>query len=226
MLPIQGVVFGGIGYEIGRFTILPRFLRKYHIYENENEKNRRKRIGKLAKRCVISFICSLIIPVVAFAFMQEAVDSRTAFTSGKTFDNFEDFKAYIETYKPQVSYYGNGVIVYEEDYTVLENGEYVDSDGEQEEGIYCEVPALKSDGNKDNYRVLYTYYHRNGEVMLTEWSVKNADRLPVTAYTAYDFQQSEAIHSAICTGLVLIMAGELIAALVVYLKKRKHILTA
>lgn len=226
MMPILTLIIGGIFYEIGKFAILPRILKKYGIIEDENEKDRCKKIGKLAKRCVISFVCSLIIPMVAFVAIQEIVDRRTTFTSGKTFDNFEDFKEYIETYKPQVSYYDNGVIVYEEDYTVLENGEYVDADGEQEEGIYCEVPALNSDGTKDNYNVLYTYYKRNGEVMLTEWSVKNAERLPVKVYTVYDFQQSEAIHSGICVGLILIMAGEFIVTLVVYLRKRKKILTA
>lgn len=225
LTPILILVVGGIAYEIGKFSILPRVLKKYGIAEEENKKYRRERIGKLAKRCIISFVCSLIVPVIALVVMQEAVDSRTAFTSGQTFDNFDDFKEYIETYKPRVSYYGNGVIVYEEDYTVLENGEYVDADGEQEEGVYCEVPALHSDGTKDHYKVLYTYYKRNGEVLLTEWSVKNEDRLPVTAYTVYDIAQSEAIHSGICVCLLLIMAGELIAALVVYFKKRKRILT-
>lgn len=226
LTPILILVVGGIFYEIGKFAILPRMLKKYGVMEEENEKDCRKKIGKLAKHCVIGFVCALLIPVVALAIMQEAVDERTAFTSGKTFDNFEDFKEYIETYKPQVSYYDNGVIVYEENYTVLENGEYVNNDGEQEEGIYCEVPTLKPDGTKDNYNVLYTYYKRNGEVMLTEWSIKSADRLPVTVYTVYDFQQSEAIHSGICVGLLLIMASEFIVTLVVYLKKRKKILTA
>lgn len=226
LTPILILIVGGIAYEIGKFSILPRMLKKYGVTEGEYEKDRRKRIGKLAKRCIITFICSLIVPIIAFVAMQGMVDERTAFTSGTTFDNFEDFKAYIETYKPQVSYYSNGVIVYEEDYHVLENGEYVDVDGEQEEGIYCEVPALNPEGTKDNYNVLYTYYKRNGEVMLTEWSVKNANRLPVTVYTVYDFQQSYAIHSGICVGLLLIMAGEFIATLVIYLRKRKRILTA
>ena len=114
--------------------------------------------------------------------------------------------------------------MYEEDYTVLENGEYVDADGEQEEGVYCEVPALHSDGTKDHYKVLYTYYKRNGEVLLTEWSVKNEDRLPVTAYTVYDFAQSEAIHSAICVVLLLIIAGEFAVTLILYIRKRAKIL--
>ncbi|MBQ8409333.1 MAG: helix-turn-helix transcriptional regulator [Clostridia bacterium] len=224
MTPLLAFTIGGIMHEIGKFAILPRMLEKYGISENEYEYARRKRIGKLARRCVLSFICSLLVPIIAFVAMQEMVDRRTAFTSGKTFDNFEDFKEYIETYKPQVSYYDNGVIVYEENYTVLENGEYVNEEGEQEEGIYCQVPALKEDGTKDNYNLLYTYYHRNGEVLLTEWSTVNKDRLPVTVYTVYDFAQSEAIHSAICVGLILIMVGEFITALVIYIKKRSKFL--
>ena len=156
--------------------------------------------------------------------MMEAVDRRTAFTRGQEFTTFEEFKEYIETYKPEVRYYSGGVIVYEEDYTVLENGEYVNSEGEQEEGVLHQVPALNEDGSKDNYNVLYSYYHRNGEVMLVRWSVESEDRLPVRVYTVYDFMQSETVWSVICVGLGVVMAAEAAVTLAVYLKKRKGIL--
>ena len=153
MLPIQWLVFGGIGYEIGKFAVLPRIYEKNGISCGDQfEKS--KKIGKLAKRCAIILLCSLIIPAVLLFGMVEIVDKRTAFTRGQSFDSFEEFKEYAETYKPKTYYDGSGVMVMEENMIVdIITGEKVPVSElpEAYDGSLHTVPKIDKDGKKNNY---------------------------------------------------------------------------
>lgn len=220
------LINGSIIYEIGKFAVLPRIYEKNGIScSDQFEKS--KKIGKLAKRCAIILLCSLIIPAVLLFGMVEIVDKRTAFTRGQSFDSFEEFKEYAETYKPKTYYDGSGVMVMEESMIVdIITGEKVPVSElpEAYDGSLHTVPKIDKDGKKNNYEILYSYYMKNGEIVSVEWSVDSDDRLPVTVYTVYHIAQSEDIHTAICVSLILIMCAEFLITLVIYLKKRKKII--
>lgn len=201
--------------ELGKFVILPRWMKKYGICETEKEIKTRKEMGRLTKRCIVILVCSLIIPAIALSVLLSL--SEFAFTKGTEFDSYEEFKSYIETYKPQISYYDQDVIVYE---SVLE-------DEEQEDdipGVYQSVYALNENGKEDYSKLLCRYCHRNGEVIRVRWSSENADRLPVRVYTVHHSAQSESIRAALCATAVAIMLAEVVFSFVLYFKKRSKIL--
>ena len=202
-------------HEIGKFVILPRWMKKYGICETEKEVKIRKGMGRLTKRCIIILVCSLVIPAIALSVLLSL--SEFAFTKGTEFESYEEFKSYIETYKPQISYYDQDVIVYED---ILE-GEEQENDVQ---GVYQSVYALNENGKEDYSKLLCRYCHRNGEVIRVRWSSENADRLPVRVYTVHHSAQSESIRAAFCATAVAIMLAEVVFSFVLYLKKRSKIL--
>lgn len=215
MTPIFVLVIGGMMHEIGKFVILPRWMKKYGICETEKEVKIRKGMGRLTKRCIIILVCSLVIPAIALSVLLSL--SEFAFTKGTEFESYEEFKSYIETYKPQISYYDQDVIVYED---ILE-GEEQENDVQ---GVYQSVYALNENGKEDYSKLLCRYCHRNGEVIRVRWSSENADRLPVRVYTVHHSAQSESIRAAFCATAVAIMLAEVVFSFVLYLKKRSKIL--
>ncbi len=194
-----------------------RSLAKRGVFElSESENAVFEKLSSLAKSTISVTLCVLIVTAIPH-FLVANADSTT-FVDGTVFDNFEDFKAFMETPAPDdhgVYYaYENGTVVAEPDSTI-----YYDGDGNeitQEEFLTEEL--YDKDGN-----VIYTYMRLNNSVSRIRYSAITEDNFHVTVYTNRDISRGLMILNNIMIIFYMVYALEIIVAIVIYVVKRRKI---
>lgn len=195
-----------------------RSLARRRVFElSESENAVFERLNNLTKNTVSVTLCILIATAIPHFFVANA--DSTTFVDGTVFDNFGDFKAFMETPAPDeydVYYaYENGTVVSEP----VDGTTYYDGDGNEitEEAFLTEELRDK-DGN-----VIYTYKRLNNSVSRITYSAITKDNFHVTVYTNRDISRGLMILDNIMIIFYMVYAVEIIVAIVIYIVKRRKI---
>ena len=249
------LIFGGsLLWELGRLLILPRIYRNNGVTLSEVECARTRDGIRLLRRCALSLVLALILPVFTLGIMNcGIIDQDSAFADGQTFDDFEVFRTYIEQEgDPNADHPSSRSMRYA---LGASSYAYIDrigalADGAQEEEFYSddwgyshnqepvEEVRIDEDGYfsstfSDEYAIysrkdgeeITRFCWRNPEVICIHWSfTNNALGTPITVYTLQDRSQSQHTAAIINISLSLLMIVETACVLGVYLVKRKRIL--
>ncbi|MBQ7318598.1 MAG: helix-turn-helix transcriptional regulator [Clostridia bacterium] len=204
------LVFGGLALrEIGLLFILPRVFRAQGVVLSEDEWARNRACVRLLRRCSLSLVLALLLPLIAFGVLDcGMIDPRTAFADGTVFEDFEEFRAYIEqTGDPNadrlssisMSYYGNkGTVRPARDAYDYEEG--ADGSGtervptnesffySEDQEVVTEVPAPEEgdDYFKWKYDNEYVVYDRSNGSEVTRFAWNN----PEVCAIRWDFRES------------------------------------
>lgn len=176
----------------------------------------------IANRRLIVKTLAILAAVMLLTFGAEMAfidlaDSEMLFVSGTTFDNYDTFKEYMET---PVEY--NGHLIDNENVTVSIEEDYVsfsdtsdDYYNKHEIRYYDTQEIRNSDG-----KLLLRYVDRNEAVSSIHYSSSD-DYLPITVYTRDDVRKQSDIMEDVAVVLISVFFVEIIAAVLIYMKKRE-----
>lgn len=229
--------------EIGKFAILPAIERRVGIAEDEREHQRRRNVGKLAKRCAITTVCAIILPIVAMGVLSCGMfDPDTDFTKGTTFDNYEDFAAHMadqskngETRRWAEDYSIRGDVYYALMFEIWTDGDdYVYEVVAPSDQSASELLGDEEAEAPDNspHRVITDI---SGKVQIAfDWLNTNVgairfsfdqseDGMPVTVYSVDDLHTSHAIYDTLVALLGALIAAVPLVGITTYAMKRRKI---
>ncbi len=188
--------------------------------------------GRLKARCTVITLAVLITISLGQTVFNRAVWPEN-FAAGITFNNFEDFKAYMETEKESQAYIGNaapqlvpgGVEVTCEPAYIEISGSESESDEiyyDQYGNVITKEEALTEYIYDDAGNAAYKFIRLNGEVETYRYNGAGTDEFSVTVYTYEDLMSGEASISLInarISSLYFIAAGA--GLLIYFIKKSK-----
>lgn len=206
------------------------FIRKYAInkgifFVNETEAIKIKRISKLTLRSVICYLIVLSITVVSHIALNGIVPT-TFFAEGTVFENYNDFKVFMETDMPDDSYVEMTMIATQtmpvpnyEDASDSEETTYYDDYGNE----ISEEDALTEYVYDKDGHILCRYINRNGSVRSIEYNHSSEDLLPITVYTNEQWHAARRQIDIFNTMFIAAYCLELAATVLIYILKRKKI---
>ena len=226
--------------EIGKFAVLPRMDRRFGVPESDRECERRRGVGMLAKKCAVTVVLALILPVLcAVVLTSGAFAPDTMFTKGTTFDNFEDFAAYMA----REGRLGTTDDWDEDDFN---RSTWYYTRNSSADGFFVEIqesvpmldPTLdegaldEQEPERENFQhrvimdeeenVLVEFDWINADVAHIDWSFgQNSNGMPVTVYTAQQLRQSHSLYDTLVLLLGLVIAAIPLGGVVVYAVKRR-----
>ncbi|MBE5921608.1 MAG: helix-turn-helix transcriptional regulator [Lachnospiraceae bacterium] len=179
--------------------ILSLALSKKGIFELSRKET--ESIKWKLKRIVTMIIVLLVTFFIQLLFNE--VTSAQTFAKGRVFDNFEDFKTFMEIendpdgeFDPDATYYD-------------EFGNEITFEEAMTQHIY------DNDGN-----ILYEYIHLNQEAQSISYS-NTSDCLPITVYTSEDLSEGHSVIDGINFGFICLYVLEIILGLFFVLEKSK-----
>lgn len=195
-----------------------RSLSKRGVFElSEKENKLFEKLSTLTKNTVSVVICVLIATAIPHVLVANA--DTTAFVDGMVFDNFEDFKEFIETPEPdehEVYYaYENGTAVAEP----IDGITYYDGEGNE---ISMEEFVTEELRDKDG-NIIYTYMRLNNSVSRISYSAITEDNFHVVVYTNRDISHGLIVQNNIIIIFYMVYFLEIAAAIVIYIIKRRKI---
>jgi len=227
--------------EIGKFAVLPRIDRRFGVQESERETERRRGVGRLAKKCAIVTACAMILPVIAMGVLTcGAFDPDTDFVKGTTFDNFEDFAAHMASegrfgttddwsewaFERSTHYYTRnspeGFFV-----NIQESVPMLDpsmSEGESDE----QEPQRETYSHRvitdEHENVIVEFDWINADVVHIDWSFdQSEDGMPATVYTAQQLRQSHSNYDTWVLLLGILIAAVPLVGIGAYAVKRRRV---
>lgn len=227
--------------EIGKFVVLPRIDRRFGVQESERECERRRGVGRLAKKCAIVTACAMILPVIAMCVLTcGAFDPDTAFVKGTTFGNFEDFAAHMASegrfgttddwsegvFERSTHYYTRNspegfFVNIQESVPMLDPSMDEGALDEQEPPRENFQHRVITDGEEN---VLLEFDWINADVVHIDWSFdKNEDGMPVTVYTAQQLRQSHSIYDTLVLLLGILITAVPLGGVATYAVKRRGV---
>ncbi|MBQ8719116.1 MAG: helix-turn-helix domain-containing protein [Clostridia bacterium] len=227
--------------EIGKFAVLPRIDRRFGVQESERETERRRGVGRLAKKCAIVTACAMILPVIAMCVLTcGAFDPDTDFVKGTTFDNFEDFAAHMASegrfgttddwgewaFECSTWYYTRnspeGFFVNIQESVPMPDPSM--SEGESDE----QEPPRESYSHRvitdEHENVIVEFDWINADVVHIDWSFdQSEDGMPATVYTAQQLRQSHSIYDTLVLLLGILIAAVPLVGIGAYVVKRRRV---
>lgn len=213
------LICGGIAlivaYFIYIFAIKPRLLRSARLIYTEKAVELHKKERKLLLKTTA---VALILGAVLFvgAAVVESIDA-VIFAKGYTFDNYEDFKAFMEEVATDPRYYLNDY--YSAPGTSFEVG-YWNEDGEfiNIEAGETDYPVRTITDSAGN--VLCEYIH---PYCVSRIDFNEDGKLPVDVWLQDDMRQAYSIQRLIVTMLFVSIAAETVICGVVYIVKLRRL---
>ncbi|MBQ8830045.1 MAG: helix-turn-helix transcriptional regulator [Oscillospiraceae bacterium] len=195
-----------------------RSLSRRGVFElSEQENEIFEKLNSLAKNTVSITLCVVIATAIPQFFVANA--DSTTFVDGTVFDNFEDFKAFMETPEPEheVYYaYDNGTVsALAPDAAV----EYYDENG----NVITKEEAMTEHLYDNEGNIVYTYMRLNNSVSRINYSAITEDNFHVTVYTDRDISRGLMVRNNIMIIFYMVYAAEIIIAIVIYIVKRRKI---
>lgn len=195
ILAMVCILIGIIICLVSRFFITGLLIKRDIITENNTIHYNRVLIKKTSVIITVVLAATFIIQI---SFNRMA-DGDMWFVKGTQFNNYFDFKAYVEA---------------PTDFQTDDNLSYVvttvsnsDNDGDQE--VICDSQG----------KVLCSYTVRNQDVVRIEY-FDSDNCLPITVYTSLDYANYNKIMNSINIVYLSIYFIEIIAAILIYRKKR------
>lgn len=200
---LYGLIFaaiaGGICVTVSAVTQLKLSKKEILILPEENEKSLRLGLRFLGITILV-LVGLLIVQGIANIFLPEWI------RNGTTFDNWDDFKEFMET-PAGYSWYENG-----EQFIVENIDEY--------SAYYPSETITDANGN-----ILCQYIVRNQNVTSTSFSFDtNENGLPVTVSTAQDYQRANLIMEELVNPIfILAYIATVLGSFILYRVKSKHL---
>ncbi len=217
---LYGAIFAVIALGIialVRPVILRSLARRGTFELSESEIEIFEKLNGLAKSTVSVTLCVLIATAIPQFFIANA--DATTFVDGLVFENFEDFKEFMETPTPDDSgiYYAyeNGTAASEP----LDSATYYDGYGNE---ISAEEAFTEELRDKDG-NVIYTYLRLNNSVSRITYSAISKDNFHVTVYTNGEISRGITVRENISIIFCMVYFLEIAAAIVIYIIKRRKI---
>ena len=219
---LQGLVASGIAAIIcfAITWLIPVIWKDKNILElTEEQKQRNSLKLKFVKRTAIAMFITFILQGV----FNSIVDAYM-FVPGTTFDNYEDFKSFMEKDMNDVSYERSGLtiteiihgeVVYDEDGNLISGEEVYDEDG----NIISEEEALTEYLYGSNGEVIIQYIARNQTVRMVDFGNEDG-LLPITIYTTRDHVMGDLIIDIINVAWALLYVVEIAVGIRGYIRKK------
>lgn len=198
LLPL-GIIYAVIGAVIcviARFILTGVLIRHGIVIVNDTLKCNRRLITKISIILAVVLAVTCIVQVT----FNNIAESEMFFLEGTQFDDYNDFKEYMET--PKETQINNNVY-----YNVM-----IISDNDEE--TFEEYEIFDENGN-----MLCRYVWRNNDVCRIDYS-QTDDYLPITVYTSQDYFKHNNIMNYINIAIALVYVIEIVTAVMIYRKKR------
>lgn len=199
----MGLVAAGVGLIIvltARFILTNVLTKRGIITLTEKVQHNRRLTLKMSAICA----AALAVTFAVYQTFNSIADSEVLFAKGKTFDNYDDFKEYMET--PIQDKYDNY-----DDYYIANIA--ADSVSNSDYG-YNEEILTDSNGKE-----LCRYTQRNENVSQINYSDTD-DYLPITVYTFSDYSNHSDIMNIIDIIFAVVFLSEIAVCTTIYFKKR------
>lgn len=206
------------------------FIKKYaikkEIYKTDDaEKVKTNRISKLTLRSVVGFLIVVSITFAAHITIIGFIPT-TFWAKGTVFENYDDFKAFMETDMPDDSYVEATMLMsqtmavpnYEEISDYEEITYYDDSGNEISEEEALTEYVYDKDGH-----ILCEYINRNQSVRSIEYNRSADDLLPITVYTNEQWYEARSVTDMFNTFFIAGYWIEIALTVLIYTVKRRKI---
>lgn len=176
-------------------------------------------LRRLKLRCASVTLAVLLVLLMGQAIFNGAV-GQEAFVAGTSFDNLDDFKAYMETEKDGEMYIGDQapeqVLGDAAGEQIMGTNQYSDAFGNP----ITKEQAYTEELYDNNGNVVCSYVHLNQEVVMIRYTGAGTDKFSVTTYTFEQLSQGEAGKSFINARWIILYFAAAAAGLIVYVRKR------
>ena len=218
---IFGVIFLIVGYMLLMFMVQPRLMQAGLLFLTDPEKENHKAKRKLLKKTVLISGISALCLVLCAAFLLESMTAlSTVFAERIRFDDYESYKAFMETPAGRLEDWDGGFEISYEGFEIIYTQPVSPSDEEWVDEDYTYYPkdtVTDKDGN-----VLCEYVRRNESVWVTEYSFdESADGLPIFVTTREAHRAVANVVECIAIALGILAAADVLLAIVIYIKKAK-----
>lgn len=198
---VFGIVSAAICFILFTFVIDPALIKKGVYSLDERAGNIFWSNYKLKKKCMLVLAVIMLLTLFGQCFI---LSEPTIFVRGTIFDNYEDFKAYMEqnvTGKDNIM----GSLSLEAVY-------YDETGNRISEDAALSRTLTDKDGN-----VVCEYIGRNESVAAIRYGAKN---LPITVYTTSDMREAHEIVGILMSLFLFLYLLEIVTTILVYNSKR------
>ena len=196
----------------------------------EREERRYYHNHSLKCKCTIGLVVVLVITMALHAFGGEMIWSARNLAQGTTFHDYESFVAYMEQDVPYDSMndvYWSGPFTSAQEQAAVPEHSAVQEILTDEIKYYdkhvneiSEEEALTRTLQDKNGNVVCTYVERNESVSSLRYERKEDTVLPITVISNREYRLAWHRHDLINTAYCVLYPMEMLAALLIYLKKR------
>ena len=249
---LYGVIFTVIALGIialCRPSVFRALTRRGVFKLSESETALFEKLSALTKKTFFVTLIVLIVTAIPHFFVASA--DASSFTEGTVFDNFTDFKEYMETPTPDDSgiyyayengFYSGNAKPYHETASCQHitfryssglidhlhtNAVSVPTDSttyyDSFGNVISEEEALTEELRDKDGNVIYTYMNLNNSVSRITYSAITKDNFHVTVYTNRDISRGITVRENIVIIFCMVYFLEIIAAIVIYIVKRRKI---
>ena len=219
---IPGMVLFLLVYAIICWNLNGSHIRKgvYSLGEKESEKYWHNH--NLKRKCVVGGAIALACTLAFHAFGMEMIWSAANLSPGTTFEDYDSFVTYMEQDVPydysSTSHAEHSAVPIPADppSDSVEDETWYDENGNE----ITEEEARRETLVDKNGDVVCEYIRRNDQVARVRYEAKDGTVLPITVITESDNRVGWARHEAVNMIYCVLYPIELVAALLVYMKKR------
>jgi len=219
---IPGMALFLLVYAIICWNLNGSHIRKgvYSLGEKESEKYWHNH--NLKRKCVVGGAIALACTLAFHAFGMEMIWSAANLSPGTTFEDYDSFVAYMGQDVPydysSTSHAEHSAVPIPADPPSDSVGDetWYDENGNE----ITEEEARRETLVDKNGDVVCEYVHRNMQVSYVRYEAKDGTVLPITVVSQSDNRVGWARHDAVNMIYCILYPIELVAALLVYMKKR------
>lgn len=219
---IPGMVLFLLVYAIICWNLNGSHIRKgvYSLGEKESEKYWHNH--NLKRECVVGGAIALACTLAFHAFGMEMIWSAANLSPGTTFEDYDSFVTYMEQDVPydysSTSHAEHSAVPIPADppSDSVEDETWYDENGNE----ITEEEARRETLVDKNGDVVCEYIRRNDQVARVRYEAKDGTVLPITVITESDNRVGWARHEAVNMIYCVLYPIELVAAFLVYMKKR------
>lgn len=219
---IPGMVLFLLVYAIICWNLNGSHIRKgvYSLGEKESEKYWHNH--NLKRKCVVGGAIALACTLAFHAFGMEMIWSAANLSPGTTFEDYDSFVTYMEQDVPydysSTSHAEHSAVPIPADppSDSVEDETWYDENGNE----ITEEEARRETLVDKNGDVVCEYIRRNDQVARVRYEAKDGTVLPITVITESDNRVGWARHEAVNMIYCVLYPIELVAAFLVYMKKR------
>ena len=219
---IPGMVLFLLVYAIICWNLNGSHIRKgvYSLGEKESEKYWHNH--NLKRKCVVGGAIALTCTLAFHAFGMEMIWSAANLSPGTTFEDYDSFVTYMEQDVPydysSTSHAEHSAVPIPADppSDSVEDETWYDENGNE----ITEEEARRETLVDKNGDVVCEYIRRNDQVARVRYEAKDGTVLPITVITESDNRVGWARHEAVNMIYCVLYPIELVAAFLVYMKKR------